>query len=179
MTPIAIECRAVTSNVTHIHTFHFKLSIGAVHKVSMKNLAFFIPPLWALVRTGWWSRFRRFTTILHTRAYVNHLIATKELLAPVLLTMHNTYSYSRCKFQLARGLLMQQFANIFCSSNPLTYWYADFHVNTCYKAENVCTLAVGTHFSLDFMHFPVQKIHFPGSDSHQRQKLWFPSSSGN
>jgi len=42
-----------------------------------------------------------YTCLNHTRAYVNHLIATKELLAPVMLTMHNTFSYSRSKFQLA------------------------------------------------------------------------------
>ena len=39
-----------------------------------------------------------FIISIYKRAYLNHLIATKELLAPILLTMHNTYSYSRSKF---------------------------------------------------------------------------------
>jgi len=42
-----------------------------------------------------------YTCLNHTRAYVNHLIATKELLAPVMLTIHNTFSYSRF-FNLVR-----------------------------------------------------------------------------
>ena len=39
-----------------------------------------------------------FMISIYKRAYLNHLIATKELLAPILLTMHNTHSYSRSKF---------------------------------------------------------------------------------
>lgn len=31
----------------------------------------------------------------HTRGYVNHLLATKELLSSVLLTMHNVWCYSK------------------------------------------------------------------------------------
>ena len=34
-----------------------------------------------------------YTCRKHTRAYINHLLATKELLAPVLLTLHNLHHY--------------------------------------------------------------------------------------
>lgn len=31
----------------------------------------------------------------HTRAYINHLIITKELLGPMLLTIHNLHYYKK------------------------------------------------------------------------------------
>lgn len=35
-----------------------------------------------------------YTCRKHTRAYVNHLLATNEMLAPVLLTIHNLHHYA-------------------------------------------------------------------------------------
>merc|ERR1712079_483157 len=48
----------------------------------------------------------------HTRAYVNHLIATKELLAPVLLTIHNTFSYSRFFYLVGESVGRNRLASL-------------------------------------------------------------------
>lgn len=45
-----------------------------------------------------------YTCQKHSRAYINHLLATKELLAPILLTIHNLHYYGTF-FQTIRKLV--------------------------------------------------------------------------
>lgn len=66
----------------------------------------------------------------HTKAYTNHLLVTRELLGPMLLTIHNLHHYKRF-FEVIRKCIKND------KLHELTTLVADQYkeVNLAYEAE--------------------------------------------
>ncbi|PVU90267.1 hypothetical protein BB559_000111 [Furculomyces boomerangus] len=76
----------------------------------------------------------------HTRAYINHLLNTQEMLATVLLQIHNQYTYEKF-FEDIRKSISEQ--NFFEKSKAfLSFYGSKFHNVFCGKKEGESSLEV-------------------------------------